>query len=277
MGSVTLTFRDAMCPPRRLYPSSLAALALLAGGCHSFELERTRFAIISVPATAVAGGGYATKPTAFFFEGSGIQLSSTQLGDQGCLDRPFAPVAPAAFTRIDAGAAVEVNLGGTDATLSPAPSLTGTTYRLPDEQSIPFTPGNEITLTIPGAVGGFPARVVRARTVEAFTPGPVAIPASTTDDLELTWTPVPSLPGSAMFYSFRYAATASASIDREIACVFADDGTGFVPATTLSGFRNSGFRSVTAQRALISFERVGSAITHVTSTLLVPVPVVGAG
>ncbi len=260
---------------RRLHPSALLALTLGAGACRSFDVEQNQFAIISVPTTPASGGGFITSPSAIFFEGTGVQLSTTQVGIEGCVDRLLGTPAPPAFEDIDAGPAVEVSLSGIDATLLPVPSITGVKYQLPNGVSFPSTPGNQITLTIPGAVGGFPARVVRARTVEAFTPSAIALPAATTDELPFTWTPLPSLPGSAMFYSFRYAATGTANFDREIACVFADDGSGSVAANLLNGFRTSGFRAVFAQRALVTLERFGSAVTHVTSTLSVTVPVAG--
>ena len=255
--------------------SALVTIGLGAGACDSLDVKETQFGILFVPAVQVEGGGFAADPSAMFFQASGVGLSSTLVGAEGCIVQAIQPPGTNSFRRIDAGEAVAVNLAGTDALLTPYAVGTDITYQLPDGESIPFTPGDQITFSIPGAAGGFPARVVTVRTVEAFTPGGITVPASTTSDMTVTWSPPSETPGTAMFYSFQFSAENSGILDREIACVFADDGSGVVAATMLQGFRASDVRTVIAQRARIVAERIGDAITHVTTTLSVPVQIVG--
>ena len=247
--------------------SALAAFALAVSGCRSFDVEDSQFAIIFVPTNPVEGGGFATRPSAFFFEGTGVRLSSTQVGAEGCIVQDVGTPVQQTFDDIDAGAGVSVSIGAADGVLTPSMGGAQVLYELPAGQALPFTPGERITFSIPGAAGGFPARVVSALTVADFTPAPVTLPTSTSANLQVTWTPASPTPGTAMFYSFRYSADGG-NLNREIACVFADDGSGTVEASLLSGLRQSEARTIQAQRALTSVDRVGSAITHVTSTLV---------
>jgi len=262
-----------MTPTRLLRPLALLAFAVLSGACDSFDVEQTQFAIIHVPSLAVEGG-FTTTPTAFFFQGQGISLSTTDVGAEGCVVRPIVGTGGQNFDYIDAGPSVAVDLAGSAASLTPQSDSQSVTLKLVGEQSIPFDPGDVISLSIPGAAGGFPAFLVTARTVEIFTPGAVMIPTSITENLNLTWENEPEtslFPGSAMFYSFKYGTENAPLFDREIACVFIDDGSGVVQAADLAGFRASTIRSITAQRARITVDRVGRSITHVTSTLSRPV------
>jgi hypothetical protein len=68
-----------------------------------------------------------------------------------------------------------------------------------------------------------------------------------------------------MFYSLRYSSTGTTQ-DREIACVFRDDGTGVIGSQVLTSFRTGSNRTGMAQRARITANRTGLIITHITST-----------
>ena len=248
---------------------SLLAVALLPAACRSFEVESTQIALIRVP-TTLDGDQYNSAPSAFFIEGTGISLASTIVGQEGCFVRTLTPVPTNQnFTYLDAGASVTARFGGAPAEMTKRVDLNRTTYELPEGSSMSFTPGENITVTIPGAAGGFPARTISAPTAPAFTPGDITLPALETDNMTVTWEPAPTIVGTAMFYSFKYSTT-GAIIDKEIACVFADDGSGVVSSAALAEYRASSVRSGTAQRGLITANRVGSAITHVTSVIEVP-------
>jgi hypothetical protein len=251
-------------------PASVLAFTLLLAACRSLEVEIVQVAIISVP-TELTEQGYESKPFASFIEGSGIGLSSTVVGQEGCVVRATTAVPGSpGFDNIDGGPGITVRFSGPEATLTKRIVDSREIYALPEGVSMAFTPGEQITVTTPGAVDGFPARQLIARTAEAFTAAPITLPTSTTDDLTVTWTPVPDVSGSAMFYSIRYSSP-GISDEREIACVFRDDGTGLIGSTMLTEFRLSSVRHAIAQRARVTASRAGSAIIHVTSTFEVPV------
>jgi hypothetical protein len=259
-----------MTSPRSLRLAGVLTTGLLAAACQSFEVEPVQVALISVP-TEQTEAGYETSPSAFFIEGTGIGLSSTAVGQEGCIDRLLSlPGGVPNFEYIDAGTSITAHFDGPDVTLTKTSVDGRPTYTVPEGLELEFTPGEVITFTIPGAAGGFPARTVSARTAEVFTASPITLPTTTSDDLTVTWTPVPEATGSAMFYSIRYSST-GATQDREIACVFRDDGSGVIGANVLSAFRSSSNRSAFAQRGRITASRTGNAITHVTSTFQIPV------
>ena len=248
----------------RMRLAGVAVLAFLAASCKSLEVEPVQVAILNVP-TQQTETGYVTSPSAFFIEGTGLALSSTQVGQEGCIDQAIRTGGTAVFDYLDAGNPITARFAGPEATLTRHVDGDQTTYDLADGLELPFTPGAIITFTIPGAAGGFPARSVAGRTAEAFTASPITLPASLTEDLNLTWTPVPEAAGSAMFYSIRYSSTGSTQ-DREIACVFRDDGTGIIGSQVLTSFRAGSNRTGVAQRARITANRTGLIITHLTST-----------
>jgi hypothetical protein len=76
-----------------------------------------------------------------------------------------------------------------------------------------------------------------------------------------------------MFYSLRYAAPATTTLNREIACFFVDDGSAAIPFEVLFEFRESAVRNAQATRVRITANRVGNTVTHITSTFVAPVPV----
>ena len=248
--------------------AGVVALTLLVAACKALEVEPVQVAILNVP-TQRTDAGYVTSPSAFFIEGTGLALSSTQVGQEGCIDQPIRTGGNAAFEYLDAGNPVTARFAGPEVSLTRHVDGNRTTYDLAPGLELPFTPGAIITFTIPGAAGGFPARSVAGRTAEAFTANAITLPTSLTEDLHLTWTPIPEAAGSAMFYSIRYSSTGT-SQDREIACVFRDDGSGVIGSQVLANFRSGSNRSGVAQRARITANRTGLIITHITSTFEFP-------
>lgn len=250
-----------------------ACLFLLATGsaCQSFDVENRQFAIINISAQP-DGEGYSATPAAFFFEGMSIRLSTTDVGAEGCVDRPIVPPSAETYTYIDAGSSISLTHAGETRQLVPELVSGRVTYELPGNETMAVTPGDLVTISIPGAIGGFPATLLGTQTVIEFTPNPVTVSRSATGSVELTWqSPTAVAPGSAMFYSLAYAGDGAGIPDREIACVFVDDGTGLIAPSELAGFRASDFHTITAQRARITIERMGSAVAHVTSALTLPV------
>lgn len=261
-----------MFPFRSARAPVVLAAAILVSACDAFEVEQVQVALLSVSTQAADEGGFLASPSAFFIEGSGIRLSSSSVGQEGCLIRSLTGSGGVVtFEYLDAGASIAARFDGPAATLPRSTAEGRITYETPEGLELSFTPGEIITFEIPGAAGGFPERVVTARTAEEFTAGAITLPANPADDMTLTWTGLPEVAGSAMFYSIRYSSPGSTLLDREIACVFSDDGSGVVAASLLTDFRQSSIRQAIAQRGRITTNRTGAVITHVTSTFDVPV------
>ena len=260
-----------MSPLRSVRAALIAAALVAAAACDSFEVEKVQVALLNAP-TEQGDDGYLTAPSAIFIQGTGIGLSSTQVGQEGCVVRDIAGTGGSlSFEYLDAGASIGARFDGPVATLPRTTAEGRITYETPDGLELSFTPGETITFDIPGAAGGFPQRLVSARTAEAFTPGDITLPTNTAENLTVTWTGIPEFSGSAMFYSIRYSGPGSTVLDREVACVFSDDGSGIVAASFLTEFRQASLREAIAQRGRITTSRTGRIITHVTSTFQMPV------
>lgn len=253
---------------------ALLPIGLLAGACASTEPESSQFAIINIPIVA-SGVGFKSVPRAFFFEGRGVQLSSTEVSLEGCTIQPLREFVPPPFNFIDAGDTVEIDAGESSALLTHNFGPLGDDIYQPEAgDSLTLTPGGRVSVSIPGAIGGFPSQNFETTVVEAFTPSTVTLTADDAAPLDVTWGPESSLPGTAMIYSFRYAGPEEATLDTEVACIFRDDGSGTVPPEALAGFRASGIRVILAQRALTMMESFGRSVVHVTSTMTVPVALI---
>ncbi len=260
-----------MSPLRSARAALIAAAVVAISACDSLEVEKVQVALLNVP-TQEGDDSYFTSPSAIFIEGTGIGLSSTNVGQEGCVVRDVAESGGSLNVEyIDAGAAITARFDGPTANMARTTAEGRIEYETPEGLELAFTPGDVITFEIPGAAGGFPQRVVTARTAEEFTASTITFPASLTDNVPLTWTDIPDTPGSAMFYSIRYSSPGAPTLDREIACVFRDDGSGLIGATLLGEIRQSANREATAQRARITTNRSGAVITHVTSTFQIPV------
>jgi hypothetical protein len=159
------------------------------------------------------------------------------------------PSAPAVFPAADAGARLFTQVSGREDTLFKQISPGFETYELTSVGSVPHTPGDTLTVNIPGTVTEFPPQTVRVRTAEPFVLDAIPSPASG-DPMNLTWTAAPA-PGSAMFISLRYNSTGTSDDpDTQILCAFTDDGSGTVDAGYTSAWIASSptSRSVASQR-----------------------------
>ena len=266
-------------PPIR--PTSglvLLGLAIATMGCRDIlQAEASDYAIINVETLTTGVGVYGARPSGLFFNAAGIFLASSVVARDSCLTQTFPPgITNPVLDYLDPGAPVVARFTRpqTSGTLTARTQGSVTSYVLPEGATIPFVPGDTITVEVPGTEGGFEQSTIVARTAEAFTPSVLNIPASAQADMPVTWTPGASaIPGSAMFYSIRYSAPAASSINREIACFFIDDGNASVPFELLPDFREATLRAAEATRIRITANRIGTTVTHVTSTFSATVPI----
>ncbi len=267
----------AMLPIRRSRVLLLVALAASAAGCRDIlDAEKSNYAIINIETLKTGTTTYGARPTGLFFNGGGVLLSSSVVARDSCIVQRFpGDDENPQLDYLDAGPSVTVkfNRPQTQGVLTPRTQSGVDSYVMAEGTSIPFVPGDSVTVEIPGAAGGLEPTTAAARTAEVFTPSALTLPASNQSDMPVTWTPgATAVPGSAMFYSLRYAAAATTTLNREIGCFFVDDGSAAVPFEALFEFRESAVRDVRATRVRISANRVGKTVTHVTSTFVATVP-----
>lgn len=223
----------------------LVALALLAacdistspGPSHPYGL---------VVATTYAGadsGTYEMRPEAAFYSVHSVQLLSSHGAGQYCDVRQYSAqgTGGSLVPTLDAGASLTGSIGV---------GATKTSMDLPRRSDaygfisylagamIPVTPGTDsVSVTIPGATGGFPAWSIAGLTVAPFTHAPVADSVDT-NGLPVTWSPAGN-DSTAMIIELRYAASGSHELNQETYCVVQDDGSFTVPLIYASGWNTT--------------------------------------
>ncbi len=218
----------------------LSALVLALGACLSpLEIPFGRFGTISVRTFDDGAAGFLMAPEAAFYDQT--ELSYQPYLSDTCFVLDYIAPNDNNFTTartLDAGEFIVTNVSGRTDSLAPVPNLAIRLYESMAPFGYPFVPGDTLTVTVPGATGGFPAAVVKVKTAEPFTHGPVGVPAAN-ENLALTWTPAPS-PGTQITFSMRYANNLSTGgLNEQVFCSFVDDGTGTVRASYLDGWRTA--------------------------------------
>ncbi len=228
---------------------SVPILALLLVGCiEPLKPARERTGFISATTVAL-GPAYGLTFVGAFYKFDDLDVQFQPL--ETCAGYVYSPTPRtlASFPTLDAGDRLITQVSGRQDTLFKSTGLAIETYQLSSVNSVPHTPGDTLTLTIPGAVTGFPPQTVRVRTSEPFVLNPVN-PSASEDPITVTWTPAPA-PGSTMLVSLRYNALGTTDVpDTEIRCDFADDGSGtiIVPYSSAWSAAAAASRSVVAQR-----------------------------
>lgn len=260
----------------RNYRIALPLIGLLLSGCvETLQPSRERTGFISASTVSVGAGPiYALNFTGAFYRyddlGTGIEPPETCQAYNYSTD----PTPLASLPTMSAGPALYTLVSGRADTLFTSDALGFTTYELTSVNSVPHTPGDTLTVEIPGALDGFPATTLRVRTAEPFTHDPVGTAASESP-LPLTWTAAPA-PGSLMLFYLRFNASGTSDLpDTEIHCAFTDDGSAQIipPYSTAWSNASAVSRSVVAQRVRQTRVEIDSK-TRVTLLSFFDVPLI---
>ncbi|HKT07045.1 MAG TPA: hypothetical protein VJR24_04030 [Gemmatimonadaceae bacterium] len=224
--------------PRLLILAGIAAL----GACSlSTDLPTSRpLGVVVLTDTVDADSSTVLSPVAHFFNGTGVIVPDSHTIVDSCVVVPYLADTGAfpygSFAPLNAGDSVIVQTGGVNASLfpvlDPTTHLATGAYALQNVPSIPFTPGNAVSVTVPGATGNgtFPPAAASAATAVPYTVGPINRNPNP-DSMTITWSPA-SGPGSAIVFAigFDTAATGSGNpIHLEMYCSNLDDGVANIP------------------------------------------------
>ena len=228
----------------------LVVLLLASTACvDTLSTPNGRFGTVTAGAYDNGGGSYVMRPEAAFYDRTDLSYVPV-IGDT-CVITNYNPVQTinAGLATLSAGEFLFTSIGGRVDTMTAIAGISLRVYTAIRPLGIPYTPGDTLSITVPGALGGFPASAISIRTAEAFTHGAIGIPAENID-LPLTWTPAPS-GGSQMTFSLRYSNSVSGgTLNEQIFCSFTDDGAASINANYLGGWINAlnGNRSTRALR-----------------------------
>jgi hypothetical protein len=270
-----------MKPLQTSRPSRWAwALAILvAGGVVACESSLSvgstgsTWGFVYVDATLNSSDQPETAPKAEFFNANISAIPNALQRNDTCNDVAYsAPGQVSGVTFMDAGDQVTMVLGGQTIPLARTTTVDGSVYQLAGGP-ISYVPGDSVIVTVPGAVGGFPAGDVRGKTAEAFTFDPVTVPTGT-HPIQLRWSRADDF-NSAMIVELRYApASTGGVISREVLCAFNDDGVDSIPFDVYQNWsdQTNTVTEVVATRLRTSFKTVTNGILEVISTYQVPTP-----
>jgi hypothetical protein len=260
----------------RPFAFAVAALALSLTSClkATDNTAGTPIGIMSMNART-KGTGYTTYPVLNFYSARTAVFTAAQSRTDSCAKTTYTPNSTdpnVGVTQIGAGVALAINLSGHADTLRKV-SATNQTYTLNSTAGMSFTPGDSITLIIPGDLSGYPRNTIVARTAEPYTFGAVTVPAIGAA-MPLTWSAASDL-NSAMLVMLRYSSTNNGTLDTQIFCDYADDGTATIPAALASLWAASTTRTFFSQRlrTIVAQPSGTNVYFNLISTFDLPTPV----
>ena len=219
----------------------LGGVAVLGACSLSTDLPTTRpLGVVVLTDTVDADSNTVLFPVAHFFNGTGVVVPDSRNVADSCVVIPYLADTGAfpydRFQALNAGDSIIVQTGGATANLFP--QFIGTSqvatgqYDLGTASPMPFTPGNEVSVTVPGATGpsSFPPVAASAATAAPYTVNPINRNPPV-DSFNISWQPAAG-PGSAVVFivQFDTAATATGNpIPIEMYCSDEDTGVLTVP------------------------------------------------
>ena len=237
---------------RSLLLAVFAVLASLAGACTSTtELQSVPYGFLSFVAQKSASG-HSAVPIGTFYNASGLGLPTSTAPWDSCRVLTYTAT-PAVglgsvFPSMNAGAAIQLKLPLRTDSLFPVVSQNEKQYRPRGDAGIAYTPGDSVSVVIPGASGdnGFPAFSFKGKTAEAFAVQDFGTAVAGTR-IDLRWNAGQDL-NSTMLFSFRYAAAGSGALNAQVYCQFRDDGADSIPGRYVGPWVSAAQKSWFASR-----------------------------
>ncbi|MCC6929545.1 MAG: hypothetical protein IT359_11195 [Gemmatimonadaceae bacterium] len=263
----------------RLAVTTLAALSaavVFVTACDttsSFTPGTQNWGFVYVSALRSNTGEHRTAPTGSFFKGSLSSIPDARLRTDSCFSAGDY-VAPnngvlTGVTYLDAGQNLTTKLGANSSTIPRVSSGTATVYNLATGTTLPYTPGDSVVVTVPGAAGGYPQSEVRGKSAESFTADAIA-PSTAT--IPLKWS-ASSDGNSTMIVSLQYTPAGGTKV-QEIRCAFTDDGTDSIPLRQHQAWSTSTntYRAAVFTRLRTSLVAVSGGGLELVSTYNIPTP-----
>ena len=251
---------------RHLQLSALVTPLALAACLDPDPVPESNYGVIGLT-SVVTSTDTILSPEGLFYRTGLLGLPSSRVISDQC--QVAAYPTPAQSTQLprflDAGDSVIVSTATTTKFLFPTVGANGESYVLDAGERFRFTPGENVTVTVPGAPGGFANGTISVLTARGFTLGSIAASPPANDPLPLTWSPAGD-DSTKMLVSLQYGVGQLAA-NQQIFCSFVDDGAAEVPAILLTQWRNAttGSRKVEAARWRVAAKEVTGGVLLVVS------------
>ena len=251
---------------RHLHLSALLVPFAVAACLDPDPVPESNYGVIGLTAV-VTGTDTILSPEALFYRTGLLGLPSSVVTADQC--QVAAYPTPSQGTQLprflDAGDSVAVSTATTTKYLFPTVGANGEAYQLEQTDRFPFQPGETVTITVPGASGGFANGTISVRTARGFTLGPIAPSPPADEALDLTWTPAGD-DSTKMLISLQYG-VGQIQPNQQIFCSLVDDGAAEVAPIYLTQWRTAatGSRNVQAARWRVAVREVTGGVLLVVS------------
>ena len=251
---------------RHLHLSALGLPLALAACLDPDPVPESNYGVIGLT-TVVTATDTILSPEALFYRTGLLGLPTSRVTTDQCQVASYPTPSPGTQLPrfLDAGDSVAVSTATTTKYLFPIINTNGEAYVLEESDRFPFRPGENVTITVPGAAGGFANGTISVLTARGFTLGPIDPAPPPTETLELTWTPAGD-DSTKMLISLQYGVNQIAA-NQQIFCSLVDDGAYEVPAILLTQWRtaNTGSRKAEAARWRVAAKEVTGGVLLVVS------------
>ena len=251
---------------RHLRRSALVTALALTACLDPDPVPESNYGVVGLT-TVVTSTDTILSPEALFYRTGLLSLPTSRVTGDQCQIAPYpTPTQGTTLPRfLDAGDSVAVATGTTTKFLYPTITTNGESYVLDPSETFPFQPGETVTVTVPGAPGGFANGTISVLTARGYTLGPIAPSPPVDETLELTWSPAGD-DSTKMLISLQYG-VGQLDPNQQIFCSLVDDGAAEVPEVLLAQWRNAttGSRRVEAARWRVAVREVNGGVLLVVS------------
>jgi hypothetical protein len=251
---------------RRLHLAALGLPLALAACLDPDPVPESNYGVIGLT-TVVSSTDTILSPEALFYRTGLLGLPTSRVTSDQCQVAAYpTPTQGTQLPRfLDAGDSVAVSTATTTKYLFPIVTTNGESYVLEETDRFPFQPGENVTVTVPGAAGGFANGTISVLTARGFTLGPIDPAPPAAEGLDLTWTPAGD-DSTKMLISLQYGVNQLAA-NQQIFCSLIDDGAAEVPAILLTQWRTAttGSRKAEAARWRVAVREVTGGVLLVVS------------
>jgi hypothetical protein len=252
---------------RRLPVSALLTLLALAACLETDPIPEANYGVIGLATVVSAANDTILSPEAQFFRTGLLSLPTSRVDDDQCQRAAFpVPDQVGGLPRfLDAGDSVAISTAASTKYLFPVVGVGGGERYALRDSVFPFHPGENVTVTVPGAAGGFANGTISVLTARGFTLGQIAPSPPAGEGIDLTWTPAGD-DGTKMLMSLQYG-VGQIEANEQIFCSLVDDGAAEVPSTLVAQWRDAttGSRRVAAARWRVAFREVTGGVLVVVS------------
>jgi hypothetical protein len=251
---------------RTMSPLALLLPLAVAGCIDTDEGPEQNYGVIGLTTIATETDTILS-PEALFYRSGQLILPSSRVGGDECQVAPYPPVSGEIPVPrfVDAGDSVRISTADRLSFLFPTIEDNREVYALKQGERFSFHPGEEVTVTVPGAPGGFANGTISVLTARPFTLGPIPAAPPANEGLPLTWTPAGD-DSTKMLVSIQYG-VGQPTANQQIFCSLRDDGSATIPEVLISQYRSAttGSRFVEAARWRVSLRQVEGGVLVLVS------------